>query len=182
MPVREEKLIERDGLGGKKFALTQEQWNELDNRVFKTVERNKEVVTFVEELSEELSKTFNQIVKVGCRAFRSIHEHSDGSDKVSSRSYLSMEVVSVDDAGKTENYYLDTHPDLGELRETIIQDLYVRRARKQKEGGDGESSSDTVEGDGGEPRKSRLEKYTEKICESVDVIQSAKRRTRGNSI
>lgn len=181
MPVRVEKLVAREGAYGMIFHLTEQQWSDLDNSIKIIDEWNKEVSTFVQELAKELSEEFNQVIKVTARAFKTIYEEV-GMERCTPRNYLSYEVVEVSGTSENEKYLLGKHQDLVELRETIIQDFYVRRAKKAEPRGDGTGGENPTDWDGGKPRKSRLERYAQKVCESVDVLQSSKRRARGNTI
>lgn len=181
MPVRVEKLVAREGAYGMIFHLTEQEWNDLDNNIKIIDKWNKEVSTFVQELTKELSEEFSQVIKVTTRAFKTIYEEV-GMERCTPRNYLSYEVVEVSGSTEAEKYLLGKHQDLEELRETIIQDFYVRRAKKAEPTGDGTSGENSISRDGGEPRKSRLERYTQKVCEGVDVLQPTKRRARGNII
>lgn len=179
MPVRQDPIIWKTHYGNKQVGLTQKEWDELAKRVEVCDKWNIEVKKFCTELEEELANTFGEKIQVSGRAFRSTHEHT-ASQKIEPRNYLSFEVVEVKLSSKELIYYLGDHQDLTELKETITNDVYVSRTRTDsKDGGSGENATS---GDGRKPRQTRLERYTEKVCESLAIFQPEQRSTRGNSI
>lgn len=179
MPVRQDPIIWKTHYGNKQVGLTQKEWDELDKRVALCDKWNIEVKKFCAELEEELTNIYGEKLQVSGRSFKSIYEHTT-SQKIEPRNYLSFEVVEVKFSSKELSYYLGDHKDLTELKETITNDVYVSRTKSDRE--DGGSGENATSGDGRKPRQTRLERYAEKVCESLTIFQPEQRSTRGNSI
>lgn len=181
MPVRVEKQVERDGLNGKPFRLTETQWREHDELMESINEHNEEVSKEVTEWRKQIAETFGNNVKVVVRAFNTINEEI-GKALIKPRNYLSLEVIEIETPTGKLKYLLADSPDMSELSETIIQDLHVKERKKTEPKEDGASSNNLAIRNGREPRKSGLARYAEAVCESIASVQPKQSKARRNFI
>lgn len=156
MPVRVDpdlELITREYGQGKTLTRTKVEWEESDARILELDTWNKEVDEFLKDLKDELFDKFEYDFKLKARAFRNLSEDA-GSEKFTPRQYLGYEVLTYTDTSKEEKYLFSNYKSFKDLKETLIQDIYVKRTSKeQPTGTDGGCGGETPIVDGGEHRE-----------------------------